>query len=69
MFPHSPPISATLVPQYPKLCRGWFVLTLSGPPFLYNFEDQGGVESSTTCSCYFSACIKDRKFWTDNPKN
>ena len=26
MFPHSPPISATLVPQYPKLCRGWFAL-------------------------------------------
>ena len=42
MFPHSPPISATLVPQYPKLCIGWFALTLSGPPFLYNFEDQGG---------------------------
>ena len=25
-FPHSPPISATLVPQYPKLRRGWFAL-------------------------------------------
>ena len=26
MFHHSPPISATLVPQYPKLCKGWFAL-------------------------------------------
>ena len=26
MFPHNPPISATLVPQYPRLCTGWFAL-------------------------------------------
>ena len=46
-----------------------YSLTLSGPAFLYNFEDQVGVESSTTYSRYFSACIRGRKFWIVNPKN
>ena len=39
-----------------------FITTLSGPPFWYNFEDRGGVESSTICLLYFLAYIRDRKY-------
>ena len=37
--------------------------------FWYNFEDSGGEgDSSTTCSRYFSACIRNWTFWVGNPK-
>ena len=56
----------------PKKCKkvqNLAELTLSVPAFLYNFEDQVGVESSTTCSRYFSGHIRDRQLWIGNPKN
>ena len=54
----------------PNNCwSSFYSLTLSVPAFLYNFEDQVGVESSTTCSRYFSGHIRDRQLWIGNPKN